>query len=124
MFAALDLSFKGTYPRRKQGRERKACWPGDVWAEYEFSDRRNFRLDFALPVEKIAIEIHGGARVIRESGHIGGAHHSREGRKRDMEKGRLANLEGWCYGEFDYADIKDGSLLEWLEEVYKKARPR
>lgn len=88
-----------------------------------FSDRRKFRLDFAVPIEKIAIEIHGGRRVIRQSGHVGGSHHSPTGRKRDMVKARLANAEGWIYGEFDYEDIADGSLLEWLLEVVDKKGP-
>jgi hypothetical protein len=91
-----------------------------VWSEVVFSDRRKFRLDFGLPADRIAIEIHGGRRVVRESGHVGGAHHSPTGRKRDMVKARLANAEGWCYGEFDYEDIADGSLVEWLIDVCKK----
>lgn len=116
-FLAAGVDFRGTWKRGVES------GPGDVWAEVVFSDRRKFRLDFALPAERIAIEIHGGKRVVRQSGNVGGAHHSPVGRKRDMEKARLANAEGWCYGEFDYQDINDGSLLEWLVEVREKKRP-
>jgi very-short-patch-repair endonuclease len=86
-----------------------------LYREYPGITGRKFRFDFAIPSRHLAIEIHGGAYVKRAGGSIGGAHHSIEGRRRDMEKARLANVEGWCYLEFEWKDVEDGTTFDTIQ---------
>jgi very-short-patch-repair endonuclease len=94
-----------------------------VYLEFPFSKERRFRADLAIPTERLILEIHGGSYIVRHSKdgktqYLGGAHHSPKGRRRDMEKARLANIEGWCYLEVEWKDVKDGTALseirKWL----------
>lgn len=62
----------------------------DVWIEFEFSSERKFRIDYALPIHKIAIEIDGGIWMRGRSGHSSGT-----GIKRDQEKTTLLSVCGW-----------------------------
>jgi len=88
-----------------------------LYREYPGITGRKFRFDLAIPSRQIAIEIHGGAYVKRKGGSIGGAHHSIEGRRRDMEKARLANVQGWCYLEFEWRDIGDGTCFDLVQQL-------
>ena len=93
-----------------------------MYLEFPFSKTRRFRADLAIPHRKTILEIHGGAYVVRRSKdgtvqNVGGAHHSIEGRRRDMEKARLANIEGWCYLEVEWKDVKDGTALSEMKKV-------
>lgn len=90
--------------------------PSAVYLEFPFSEKRRFRADLSIPTERLILEIHGGGYVVRRSkdgkvNYLGGAHHSPEGRRRDMEKSNLANLEGWTYLEVEWKDVKDGTAL-------------
>lgn len=58
--------------------------------EYRFSRTRGWRLDFAWPVYRIAIEVEGG--IWRRGG---GAHSHPKGIERDIEKSNAALLAGW-----------------------------
>lgn len=78
---------------------------------------RKYRLDLAVPAQKIGIEVHGGAFVKRASGGIGGAHHTIEGRARDMAKGNLAAVTGWIVIEVSPQEVADGTALRWLEQA-------
>ena len=52
--------------------------------------------DFAWPIQKIAIEVHGGIDMPgRRSGHV-----SRDGLRRDYYKCNLAQLGGWILLQF------------------------
>lgn len=86
--------------------------PKERWcyAEYPFAEDvgRKYRLDLAIPTEKIGVEIHG----------LGGAHHSITGRQRDMEKSRLANVLGWLYLEYSWRDVASGLVLIDLGEIF------
>jgi tRNA (Thr-GGU) A37 N-methylase len=33
-----------------------------------------------------------------------------------MEKARLANIEGWCYLEVEWVDVKDGTALSEIKK--------
>ncbi len=94
----------------------RAVQPRSIYLEYFFSKAKRFRADLAMPREKLLVEVHGGAWVVRHlrdgSTNLGGAHHSAAGRKRDMEKARLANIEGFCYLELDWDDIKNGTAYD------------
>jgi very-short-patch-repair endonuclease len=92
-----------------------------IYLEYPFSKARKFRADLSIPSERLILEVHGGAYVVRRSKdgtvhNVGGAHHSIQGRRRDMEKARLANIEGWCYLEVEWKDVKDGTALSEIKK--------
>lgn len=61
----------------------------DVWPEYYFTNERKFRIDFAIPDHKIAIEVDGGVWM-KKSGHNTG-----QGIIRDQEKTSLLSAYGW-----------------------------
>lgn len=90
-----------------------------LYLEYPFSEARKFRADLSIPTERLIVEIHGGSWVMRRSGdgaiqYLGGAHHSPAGRRRDMEKANLANIEGWTYLEIEWSDVKSGSAYDLI----------
>ena len=93
-----------------------------LYLEYTFSAKRKFRADLSIPTERLIVEIHGGSWAMRRSKdgkvqYLGGAHHSPAGRRRDMEKSNLANVEGWTYLEVEWKDVKDGSAYELICKV-------
>lgn len=67
-----------------------------VWPEFYFLITRNFRMDYAIPVNgdgiqlKICIEQDGGIHM-----KGGGAHSRPANIERDIEKSTLANCDGW-----------------------------
>lgn len=90
--------------------------------EYPFAldEGRKFRFDFAFPGLSVAVEIQGGARAVRytkEGKMLGGAHHSPEGRRRDMEKMNLAMKLGWRVIQGEWKDIEDGSTAKIIDEL-------
>jgi len=100
-------------------RKEMEVQPSTIYLEYVFSKARRFRADLAIPTEKLILEIHGGSWVKRHSKdgktqYLGGAHHSPAGRRRDMEKSNLANIEGWTYLEVEWSDVKDGSAYDLI----------
>lgn len=66
---------------------RSAGLPEPV-PEYRFHPQRKWRMDYAWPMHRIAVEIDGGL-------WINGGHSRGVGRLRDMEKDRAATLLGW-----------------------------
>jgi len=93
-----------------------------IYLEYPFSATRRYRADLSIPTERLILEIHGGGWVKRQSKdgkttYLGGAHHSPSGRRRDMEKSNLANVEGWTYLEVEWKDVKDGSAYELVTKA-------
>jgi len=62
----------------------------EVWPEFYFSTDRLFRIDYAIPEYKIAIEQEGGIWMKGNSGHSSGT-----GIARDMEKNNLLVEQGW-----------------------------
>ena len=62
----------------------------EVWPEFYFSTERLFRIDYAIPEYKIAIEQEGGIWMKGNSGHSSGT-----GIARDMEKNNLLVEKGW-----------------------------
>ena len=84
----------------------------EVVTEHRFHPVRKWRLDIALPAEKVAVEIHGFGK---RGGHAG-AHHSITGRRRDMRKMREATALGWRVGEFE-SDEGGDVILDWVRRV-------
>ena len=62
----------------------------ELWPEFYFSIDRQFRIDYAIPEFKIAIEQEGGIWMKGNSGHSSGS-----GIARDMEKNNLLVEKGW-----------------------------
>jgi len=68
----------------------------EVWTEFIFSVEKNYKFDYAIPVDnsgrimKIAIEVDGGTWSNKRSGHSSGT-----GLERDRQKSSLASSEGW-----------------------------
>lgn len=93
--------------------------PSGIVQEFPFAKERGrkYRMDLAIPEKKIALEIHGGAFVKRAGGGTGGAHHTIQGRARDMAKGNLAAVMGWIVIEVSPKELADGTAYHWLEEA-------
>lgn len=62
----------------------------ELWPEFYFCTERQFRIDYAIPQYKIAIEQEGGIFMKGNSGHSSGS-----GIARDMEKNNLLVSKGW-----------------------------
>jgi len=73
--------------------------------EYHFHPERKWRFDFAWPVARCAIEIHGGLWAKR------GGHTSGKGVSRDCEKLTEAALLGWRVFVLTKEMSEDRSLL-------------
>lgn len=106
---------------RYQGRWTKALdvRHNGIITEFPFAleRKRRYRFDLAIPGRKVAMEIHGGAYVVRPSGGMGGAHHTIQGRARDMAKGNLASVMGWIVIEVSPKELADGTAYRWLAEA-------
>ena len=76
-------------------------------SEFKFDRVRNWRLDLAWPVHRVAIELHGGI-------HSGGRHTRGGGFTRDREKMNEAQLLGWTVLEVTPHHLKSGKAIEWL----------
>jgi very-short-patch-repair endonuclease len=70
--------------------------------EHRFIDERNFRLDFAWPSARVAVEVQG--MVHRIKGRF----------REDIEKRALALLAGWRVLEVSGAEIRSGQAIAWL----------
>lgn len=114
------LQFQGRWPKTTEKRTLDLA-PNGMVTEYPFAkmggSKRRYRFDLAVPGLKIALEIHGGAYITRKDGGTGGAHHSIEGRARDMAKGNLAAVMGWIVIEVSPNELSDGTAFHWIEEA-------
>lgn len=90
-----------------------------VTREHPFARERGrkYRFDLAIIEWKIAVEIHGGAYVQRKGGGTGGAHHTIQGRARDMAKGNLAAVMGWIVIEVSPNEVADGTAYNWVDQA-------
>jgi hypothetical protein len=83
--------------------------------EFRFHPDRRWRLDLALPDQRIGAEVHGGVwsrgRHVRGSGFI-----------RDLEKLNAAVLLGWRIVAGDTMMALDGRLADLLEQLVKASQ--
>ena len=78
--------------------------------EHRFLAERNFRLDFAWPPQRVAVEVQGMVHRIK-------------GRFRaDIEKRALALLAGWRVLEVSGAEIRSGQAIAWLIALLQAKR--
>lgn len=78
--------------------------------EFRFHPTRRWRLDYAWPAAKVAMELHGGV-------HNQGRHTRGKGFVEDREKMNEAALLGWRVIEVTPEHIKNGSARQWLERL-------
>ena len=79
--------------------------------EYRFHPVRKWRLDYAWPAQKIALEVHGGV-------HSGGRHTRGEGFTADREKMNEAAAAGWVVIEATAEQIRNGQARAWLSQIF------
>jgi len=84
----------------------------NVVPEYRFCPERKYRIDVALPVYKIAIEIEGGVYQTASIGHasIGGI-------LRDMEKYNLLTELGWRVLRYTTDKLNKSATLEQIKNT-------
>lgn len=83
--------------------------------EYRFDPVRRWRLDFAWPVERLAVEIEGGiwsgGRHVRGAGFLG-----------DIEKHNALALLGWCLLRFDAVAVRTGYAVNTIQAALSERR--
>lgn len=82
----------------------------DFVAELEFHPTRKWRLDYAWPQRRVALEVHGG--VFTRGRHTRGA-----GFTGDREKMNEAACHGWIVIEVSTEQLKDGVARDWVERA-------
>jgi len=82
----------------------------DWQREYRFSDTRMWRLDFAWPAVKLAVEIEGGT-------FSGGRHTRGVGFAKDCEKHSELTLAGWSLLRCTTEQVKSGQALQWVTDM-------
>lgn len=85
---------------------------GGLVPQYIFHVKRRWRLDFAWPAKRIAIEIDGGT-------HTGGRHVRGDGYAKDCEKHAQAMLMGYRVFRATAEQVKDGTAAYWIEQAIK-----
>lgn len=81
--------------------------------EHRFHPTRRWRLDYAWPDMKIALEVHGGVRS-------GGRHTRGTGFTNDREKMNTAASMGWIIIEATADQIRNGQARAWLDTLFKQ----
>lgn len=89
-----------------------------VWPEFFFSTERQFRIDYAIPVDqngnpvKIALEQEGGIWMKGNSGHSSG-----KGIKRDMDKNNLLLSSGWSLIRRQPSEMLTTETLDLIKKI-------
>jgi very-short-patch-repair endonuclease len=95
-----------------QLRQLSIGWTG----EHRFHPTRKWRLDFARPDIRLAIEIDGG--VWTQGRHSGG-----QGQIDDMEKGNAAVAEGWQVLHFTPQQVRNGEAYRFVHYLHHRQIP-
>lgn len=82
--------------------------------ELRFCEDRRWRMDFAWPRERIAVEIQGG--IWTSGRHVTGI-----GAERDMEKHNAAVLAGWTLLYLSPGMVRSGEGLRALQLLLEQA---
>lgn len=90
----------------------KAYWPGlpSPEREYRFHSSRKWRLDYAWPAEKVAVEVEGGVWT-------GGRHTRGAGFLKDCEKYNQAAAMGWRVFRFTPRQVESGEAAAFMQEI-------
>ena len=88
----------------------------DIWPEFLFTIERQWRFDYAIPVNqvgrglKIAIEVEGGI-------HTGGRHVRGTGYEADMQKYSMASIEGWTLIRVTPSQLMTSETIEMIKKA-------
>lgn len=85
--------------------------------EYRFHPVRLWRIDFAWPALKLAVELEGG--IWTHGRHTRGA-----GVKADMEKYNALAKMGWVLLRYDGAAVRSGDAAREVEAYLRNVAPR
>lgn len=87
--------------------------------EFVFHPTRKWRLDFAWPLAKIAVEIEGGIYPMKQKDGTmrPGRHTSPKAFEQDAEKYNAAAVAGWAVLRVTPRMVKDGRALKVLDEA-------
>ena len=75
--------------------------------ELVFAPPRKWRMDFAWPDRKVAVEVDGGT-------WIGGRHSTGAGLDKDYEKHNAAALLGWTVLRFSTSMLRSGDAIRFV----------
>ena len=81
--------------------------------EWQFHPTRKWRLDFAFPEIKLAVEVEG------VTGGLGGRHQRVGGMEKDCEKYNAAVMLDWRVLRYTPAMVKSGQAIADVLEVFK-----
>ncbi len=85
--------------------------------EFRFSTTRRWRLDFAWPADRIALEVDGGVWT-------GGRHTRGQGFIKDQEKRNHATIAGWRVLNCVPDDIQTGAIFPLLRQAFESLVPK
>ena len=80
--------------------------------EHRFHPVRKWRLDYAWPELKLAVEVHGGT-------YTNGRHTRGGGFTVDREKMNEAAICGWTVLEVTSAQVRSGQMRQWLDRIFE-----
>lgn len=78
--------------------------------EYRFMDKRDFRLDYAWPSIKLAVEVQGMVHRIKERFLA------------DVEKLAMAQIYGWQVLLVAGQDVRSGRAVSWLVTLLEQKK--
>lgn len=85
--------------------------------EFRFHPKRRWRIDFAFPEHRLAVEIEGGVFL------PGGSRHSRgAGYRKDLEKYNTLAVMGWRILRFLPEQVKSGEAIRVIGEYFQERR--
>jgi very-short-patch-repair endonuclease len=110
---------KRPLPAKGQGPDLEAMFHIQVRAvrlpapqrEYKFHEKRAWKIDFAWPAAKIAVEIEGGT-------YNQGRHVRPEGFERDCKKYNQLTAMGWTLFRFTGRMVKSGEAIQFIEGIF------
>lgn len=79
--------------------------------EFKFHEERRWRIDFAWPDERVAVEVEGGIWT-------GGRHTRGSGFLKDAEKYNELALAGWMLLRVSAADAKSGKCMPTIRRAF------
>lgn len=81
--------------------------------ELVFARPRRWRLDFAWPDRKVAVEVEGGTWT-------NGRHTRGTGFREDCEKYANAAILGWTVLRVTSDHVRTGQAIKWLEQLFER----
>lgn len=101
---------RGSAGERALAQQLRAIQLHGWQCEYRFDAKRRWRLDFAWPDRKLAVEVEGG--IWTDGRHTRGS-----GFEADCEKYAHLAISGWRLIRCTPGQIKSGVALSWIREA-------